>query len=222
MLDLDDIVNNGKVILFYSGKGRFGDQAAGLLATQFVSRLRWTVMKRGAGRAVRPFYLYADEFQLFADDRFTEMLAEARKFRLSLTLAHQYARQIPEKVLLGVLGNVGTTVVFRVGAADGGIFDPLFKPTFNERDLSSLPNFRAYVRSFGSLGHTPFSVETEPPPPNGNAERAKTLREQSREKHGRDRMTVEQEIERTYHAYKKMDFDQTTFFDPEAEEKEED
>ncbi|MBZ5538110.1 MAG: ATP-binding protein [Acidobacteriia bacterium] len=217
MLDLDDIVNNGRVVLFYSGKGRFGDQAAGLLASQFISRLRWAVMKRGAQKNVRPFYLYADEFQLFADNRFTEMLAEARKFQLSLTLAHQYARQIPEEVLLGVLGNVGTTVIFRVGASDGAVFDPLFKPTFNERDLASLPNFRAYVRSFGSLGNTPFSVETEPPPSGGDPGRARTLRQQSSEKYGRPRIIVEQEIEATYKAYKKMDFDGTRVLEFEEE-----
>jgi hypothetical protein len=203
-LDFDEVVKGGKVLLFYLGKGHFGDYAAGLLASQIISRIRYVVMKRGARQDARPFYLYADEFQLFADDRFTELLAEARKFKLSLTLAHQYAKQIPEKVLQGVLGNVGTTVVFRVGAVDGEFFEPLFKPSFNQRDLSSLPNFRAYVRSFGSLGHTPFSVETGAPLSGGNPEQAEALRQRSRQKYGRDRRIVEEEIKSTYEAYKKI------------------
>ena len=204
-LDFDEVVKGGKVLLFYLGKGHFGDYAAGLLASQIISRIRYVVMKRGARQDARPFYLYADEFQLFADDRFTELLAEARKFKLSLTLAHQYATQIPEKVLQGVLGNVGTTVVFRVGAVDGEFFEPLFKPSFNQRDLSSLPNFRACVRSFGSLGHAPFSVETGSPLTGGNPDQVDALRQRSREKYGRAREVVEKEIELTYEAYKKMD-----------------
>lgn len=106
-LDFGEIVNEGKVLLFYLGKGRFGDQAAGLLASQIVSRVRQVVMKRGAAAGACPFYLYADEFQLFADERFADLLAEARKFKLSLTLAHQYVQQLPPQVLQGVLGNVG-------------------------------------------------------------------------------------------------------------------
>lgn len=168
VLDLDDIVNSGRVLLFYLGKGRFGDQAAGLLASQVVSRLRHIVMMRGAGADVRPFYLYADEFQLLADDRFAELLAEARKFKLALTVAHQYVQQLPAQVLQGVLGNVGTTICFRVGAPDGEMLEGVFKPTFGCRDLTSLPNFRAYVRSFGALGHMPFSVEMEAPPVEGD------------------------------------------------------
>jgi len=205
VLDLDEVVNKGKVLLFYLGKGRFGDQAAGLLASQIVSRIRGIAMKRDTtAEHVRPFYLYADEFQLFADERFTELLAEARKFKLSLTIAHQYVQQIPEKVLQGVLGNVGTTAVFRVGALDGEFLESLFKPTFNQRDLTSLANFRAYVRSFGALGHTPFSVEMEGPLNGGDPERAETLRQLSRTRHGRDREAVDEEIRATYEAYKSL------------------
>jgi len=201
ILDMDDVVNNGKVVLFYLGKGRFGDQAAGLLASQIVSRLRYAVMKRGAGVGVRPFYLYADEFQLFADKRFVELLAEARKFKLSLTLAHQYLDQLPPPVLHGVLGNVGTTIAFRVGAPDGERLESLFRPTFGARDLTSLPNYSAYVRSFGSLGQLPFSIKTEAPPVGGDEETAASLRQLARLKYGRDRHAVEDEIRQNFEQY---------------------
>lgn len=201
ILDMDDVVNNGKVLLFYLGKGRFGDQAAGLLASQIVSRLRYAVMKRGAGAGVRPFYLYADEFQLFADKRFVELLAEARKFKLSLTLAHQYLDQLPPSILQGVLGNVGTTIAFRVGAPDGERLESLFRQTFGARDLTSLPNYCAYVRSFGSLGHLPFSIKTEAPPVDGDEEIATALRHLARLKYGRDRHAVEYEIRQNFEQY---------------------
>lgn len=151
-IDFDQVVNEGKVLLFYLGKGRFGDQAASLLASMALSRIRSAVMKRGAGRDIRPFYLYADEFQLLADERFAELLAEARKFGLALTMAHQYVQQIPDKVLRAVFGNVGTIMALRVGAVDTQILEPLFAPTFGHRDLTCLPNYRAYVRSHGSFG----------------------------------------------------------------------
>lgn len=201
ILDIDDIVNSGKVLLFYLGKGRFGDQSAGLLASQIVSRLRHVVMKRGAGADVRPFFLYADEFQLFADERFAELLAEARKFKLSLTIAHQYVQQLPPAVLQGVLGNVGTTISFRVGAPDGEMLEPIYKPTFNARDITSLSNFRAYVRSFGTLGLMPFSVEMDAPPGDGDEEKAAMLKQLARLKYGRDRRAIEEEIATTFRLY---------------------
>ncbi|MCW5968909.1 MAG: hypothetical protein KIT57_10375 [Blastocatellales bacterium] len=204
ILDLDQIVNQGRVLLFYIGKGRFGDHAAGLLASMLVFRLRHIVMKRGAGGAARPYYLYVDEFQLVADERFTELLAEARKFKLALTLAHQYARQIPEKILDGVLGNVGTLIAFRVGAQDGELLAPVFAPTFGGEDLNSLPNFRAYAQSFGVLGETPFSIDTDPAPPGGDPQFASTLRGTVRQRYGRPREEVEAEIASTLKEYRSL------------------
>ena len=198
ILDLDAIVNQGKVLLFHLGKGRFGDQAAGLLASQIISRIRNAVMKRGYNKNNRPFYLYADEFQLFADERFAELLAESRKFRLSLTIAHQYTKQLPEQVHLAVLGNVGTTVTFRIGALDGEMLEPLYSPAISRRDLTSLPNFRCYVRSFGKLGQTPFSIELAPPPNKPDPEFTQQLKELSRSKYAKKRSEVEKEIYQTY------------------------
>lgn len=204
ILDLERIINKGGVLLFYIGKGRFGDHAAGLLASMIVSRLRHLVMKRGAGREARPYYLYVDEFQLVADERFTELLAEARKFKLALTLAHQYARQIPEKILEGILGNVGNLIAFRVGAQDGALLAPVFAPTFNSEDLNSLANFRAYVQSFGILGETPFSIETEPAPEGADPQFASILREMVRWRYGRSRAEVEKEIAATLNEYRAL------------------
>jgi hypothetical protein len=194
-LDMDSIIQEGKILLFHFGKGRFGDQAAGLLASQLISRIRSSVMKRGSNPQHRPFFLYVDEFQVLADDRFAELLAESRKFGLSLTLAHQYAQQLPPSILQAILGNVGTSISFRVGALDSELLEPLFSPTFNRKDLMNLPNYCAYVRSFGELGVSPFSLETMPAPTHSSPELAQYLRRDSRTRHGRDRIEVEAEID---------------------------
>jgi len=202
VLDLDDIVNSGKILLFHLGKGRFGELAAGLLASQVIARIRYAVMKRGVNGVRQPFYLYADEFQMFADQRFAEMLAESRKFGLSLTLAHQYVDQIPVEVRKAVLGNVGTMMTLRVGPSDAEALEALFWPYFTKRDLSGTANFQAFVRSYGSLGHKPFSVELLPPLGAGDRESAERIRELSRLKYGKDHELVEREIRAIYETYR--------------------
>lgn len=204
ILDIDAIVNEGKVLLFNLGKARFGAQAAGLLSSQMVSRLCNAAMKRGIGG--NPFYLYADEFQLFADERFAEILAEARKFNLSVTMAHQYINQLPASVLTAVLGNVGTIIALRVGAVDAQSLESLFLPTFGRRDLSSLSNFSAYVKSSGILGQIPFSMDLLPLSQERNRTQAMELRQISRMKYGRDYRDVESEINETYKSYTRLLF----------------
>lgn len=201
VLDFDRIVNEGKVLLFHLGKGRFGESAAGLLASQIISRIRHAVFKRGPRRDARPFYLYADEFQIFADDRFAEILAEARKFKLSLTIAHQYVKQLDEKILQGIIGNVGTLIALRVGAIDAAFLEPLFAPFFTQRDLSSLPNQRAYVRGSGTLGGSPFSMQILPFPEGEDRNVAEAARDRSRQTYSRERVVVEKEISDTYQEY---------------------
>jgi hypothetical protein len=200
-VDVGRIVAEGKVLLFHLAKGRFGELAAGLLASQIVSKVRSAVMVRGPDPTARPFYLYADEFQLFADTRFAELLAEARKFRLGLVLAHQYLDQLPPEVLTAVLGNVGTVVSFRVSGRDAQELEAVFGPIFAQRDLASLPNFRACARSFGALGQTPFTLETQALPADGDTALAARIREMSRTKYGRDREEVEAEIRETYETF---------------------
>jgi hypothetical protein len=202
-LDFGRIVDEGKILLIHLGKGRFGELAAGLLAGQVISRIRDAVMRRGARPDAAPFFLYADEFQLVADEPFGELLAEARKFGLALTLAHQYADQIPEKVLKAILGNVGTVVSLRIGAKDGEMLGPLFQPIFDAGDLASQANYRACVRSSGTLGLVPFSVELAPPDA-VTTDLAEKIRALSREKYARHRDAVEPEIIATYKTFSEL------------------
>jgi DNA helicase HerA-like ATPase len=199
ILNIRECLEKKKVLLFYLGKGIIGNMAAGLLASQLVSRLWKAALARGVSGAKEAFYLYADEFQLFAGAKFAEMLAEARKFGLGLVVAHQYASQLTDgrgvdNVLDAVLGNVGTTILFRVGPQDSATYAPTFAPTFNDNDLCSLPNYRAYMRSFGSLGPVPFSLDVPPPPEDADPQKAAQLRNICRRKYGRPRSEVEKEI----------------------------
>ena len=203
-LDLDAVVDREQVLLINLGKGRIGDYASGLLASQVVSRVQRAVMRRGREGAGRPSHLYADEFQLVASKRFAELLAEGRKFGLSITMAHQYASQIPQDVLRAVIGNVGTTILFRVGSQDGDFFSSLFAPTFGERDLIALPNYRAYVRGAGAVGPCAFNVDIPPPESKIDPVYAESLREQVRKRYGRPREDVEKEIAVTSTAYRRL------------------
>jgi hypothetical protein len=200
-INLREIVAGRKILLCNLGRGRFGEHSAKLLASALLSRLRHAVMARGGDPSAPPFYLFADECQLFADGRLAALLAEARKFGLALTLAHQYLDQLPADVLQAVLGNVGTLVALRVSPADADRLATLFAPTFSRRALVSLPNFHAVARSHGCLGTAPFTLEIEPPVAVPNPERAKLLRQIARLRYGRDRREVEEEIAETYRTY---------------------
>ncbi len=200
-IDLREIVDGRKILLCNLGRGRFGEHSAKLLASSLISRLRHAVMGRRVAPSSPPFHLFADECQLFADGRLAELLAEARKFHLALTLAHQYLDQLPTNVLQAVLGNVGTLVALRVSPGDAERLATLFAPTFSRRALASLPNFHAVARSHGCLGTAPFTLEIEMPPAVANSSRAELFRQLARLRHGRDRREVEEEITQTYRAY---------------------
>lgn len=200
MVDFASVIAERKLLLVKLGRGRVGDISAGLLASMVISRLRWAVMKRGAHTGP-PIHVYADEFQSFADHRMGELLAEARKFGLRLTLAHQFAAQLPPEVLQAVIGNVGTVIACRVGASDAESLERIFAPTFKRRDLVALPNFHACVRSLGSLGQSPFSVMLPGPLPKGDAALAAGHVAASRARYGRDLETVRRDFESVFRIY---------------------
>jgi hypothetical protein len=181
-LDFPWILNERKVLIVKLGRGRFGARAAELLLGLLLSRFRSATMARAemieSNRA--PFFLYVDEMGSLAQDaNFSELLSEARKYRLGLVLATQYASQIRSRgssdgVLSAVLGNVGTVVSFRVGVEDAPLLAPVFAPRFTAQDLAESPNFQGYMRLH--LDHEavrPFSFVLQKPGPSrpGRAER---------------------------------------------------
>lgn len=203
-LDMDAIVEGQKILLVHLGRGRLGNLPAGLLASQVVAAIGRSMTGVGHGKRRPPFYVYADEFQLFADVRFAEWLAEARKFGLSLTLAHQHLDQLPKDVQSAVLGNCGTVVTFRVGANDARELAGLFSPLLAPHDLLSLPNYCAYVRGSGGFGQLPFSITGSPPPVSGDDAAADEIRRVSRERYGKPREEVEREMTETAREYQKL------------------
>ena len=203
-INLEQIMNEGKILLVNVSKGRIGEDNSALLGAMIITKVQLAAMERV--RMVEEertdFYLYVDEFQNFATDSFASILSEARKYRLNLLIAHQYVGQlvtdISTKVRDAVFGNVGTMIVFRVGAADAEYLENEFAPEFMMQDLINLPNYGIYLklmvdgvtsRPFSAITIPPIQFETDP----GIKEKILKL---SRERYSRLRAKVEEEITR--------------------------
>jgi hypothetical protein len=162
----------------------------------FVGKILMAALGRGdsSEESRRDFNLFIDEFQNFTTDSIAVILSEARKYRLNLTIAHQFIAQLVEKIKDSVFGNVGSLIAFRVGAPDAETLVKQFAPVFNEQDLINIDNFNAYVRLL-IRGETakPFNIKTFRLE-NGDFENGRILREMSRSKYGMEREAVEREI----------------------------
>jgi len=177
-------------------KGRVGEDSSRLLGALLVTKLQLAAMSRVdiPEKDRNDFILYIDEFQNFSTDSFASILSEARKYRLSLVLAHQYINQMEEKVRDAVFGNVGTMITFRVGAEDGEFLEKEFSPEIIAHDLVNLPKQNIYVKlMIDGLTSRPFSAETLPPAIS-DYDFEKEIIEFSRTKYGTDRKTVEEKI----------------------------
>jgi hypothetical protein len=165
--NLREVLDSKKILLVKLAKGLIGEDNAALLGAMLVTQIQLAAMSRAdeldqEKRA--DFFLYVDEFQNFATDSFAVILSEARKYRLSLTLAHQFMAQLPETVTNAVIGNVGTIVSFRVGANDAAFLMKEFAPVFDEQDLVNLNVFNIYLKlSVDGLTAGAFSAATLPP-----------------------------------------------------------
>ena len=167
--DLRDMMDSKKIMIVNLSKGRVGEDNANLLGSMLITKIYLAAMSRadksGVALSKLPnFYLYVDEFQSFANESFADILSEARKYKLNLTLAHQYIEQMDEEVRDAVFGNVGTTIAFRVGAYDADILEKEFAPVFLAEDLVNLGVFQIYLKlMIDGIGSQPFSASTLPP-----------------------------------------------------------
>jgi len=145
-----EIMDQRKILLVNLSKGKIGEDSAALLGALLVSRLNLAALSRAdqtpGERA--PFFCYLDEFQTFTSLTFVSMLSELRKYRVGMILAHQYLHQLEEDVRHAVLGNTGTTIMFRVGALDAEVFSKEFYPVFSLADITNLPR-ETQVRATG-------------------------------------------------------------------------
>src|SRR5574344_318770 len=169
-IDIFKIMNEGKIFLVNVSKGRIGEDNSALLGGMIITKIQLAAMERVRipEDERKDFYLYVDEFQNFATESFANILSEARKYRLNLVIAHQYIAQIESgegsKVSDAVFGNVGTMIIFRVGAEDGMFLEKEFEPEFTSQDLVSLPNFNIYLKlMIDGITSRPFSATTLPP-----------------------------------------------------------
>jgi hypothetical protein len=201
VLNFRDIMDNKKILLVNLSKGRLGDINSHLIGLLLVGKITMAALSRvdivGKGQ-VNDFYLYIDEFQNVTTDSINTILSEARKYRLSLTVAHQYIEQLDEDIKNAVFGNVGTMVVHRVSPENAEIFSKQFAPTFTPDDIIKQKNLECYVKmlvngvpekAFNS--HTPF-------PPQGNLDAVEKIKQLSYLKYGRPRAEVEDEIMSRY------------------------
>ncbi len=140
LFDIRDVMDNRKILLMKVSKGLLGEENSQLLGAMIVTKVYQAAMSRADVKeeARQDFYFYVDEFHNFATDTFAEILSEARKYRLNLTLAHQYMGQLSDFVRKTVFGNVGSIVSFRVGADDARVLAEEYNPVFKERDIINL------------------------------------------------------------------------------------
>lgn len=195
-----DVMDQKKILLVNLSKGRLGEINASLIGLIVVGKILLAALSRSdVPESERPdFYLYLDEFQNITTRSIATILSEARKYRLSMTLAHQFLGQLDEEIKKAVFGNVGSMVAFRIGSDDAEFMTSQFQPVFSAEDLLNIDNYHAYVKLL-IRGQTsqPFNMKTYPPAPAAleNAERVKTL---SRLTYGRLRSEVEAEVQARY------------------------
>ena len=199
--NFEDVMNNKKILLVNLSKGTTGEVNSSLLGLILVSKLQMAAMKRASmpEEERKDFYLYIDEFQNFVTDSIATILSEARKYRLDLTIAHQYIGQLLQdngdsKIKDAVFGNVGTMLAFRVGVDDSEVLAREFDPVFNEFDAMNVEMYTANIKLLiDNTTSKPFNMATYPPQP-GNPEMAKKIIELSRLKYGSDRKVIEAEM----------------------------
>jgi hypothetical protein len=165
-IDVRKEMDNGKILLMNLSKGRIGEENAALLGAMMITRIQLAAMSRVdiPESQRRDFYLYVDEFQNFSTESFASILSEARKYRLNITMAHQYIEQLSDEVKAAVFGNVGTMAAFRVGATDAEELEKEFQPTFMQEDIVKLPAYHIYMRlMIDGVASDPFSATTLPP-----------------------------------------------------------
>ncbi len=207
-IDIRKMMDEQKIILLNLSKGRVGEDNSALLGAMMITKIQLAAMSRVdiPEEERKDFYLYVDEFQNFATESFADILSEARKYRLSLIMAHQYIAQLTStgatggkitKVKDAVFGNVGTIVAFRVGSPDAEDLIKEFEPYFVEEDLVNLTKYCIYLRlMIDGVASKPFSANTLPPiaiPKEGTFEKVVKV---SRERYSRPRNEVEERIMR--------------------------
>ncbi|OGV89842.1 hypothetical protein A2Z41_03540 [Microgenomates group bacterium RBG_19FT_COMBO_39_10] len=199
--DFRQVMDEGKILIINLAKGKIGEENSSFLGLVLIPRILIAAMSRAdiPEDQRRDFYLYVDEFQNFATPDFAQILSEARKYGLNLTVANQFVGQMEEEVKNAIFGNVGTIVSFQIGVTDANFLQHWFTPTFGEDDLINIDRFHAYAKTIVSGEPVPpFSMDTTKDfnlmKKRSNPKVAEMIKQLSRLKYGKDREIVEAEI----------------------------
>ncbi|MBI2623711.1 MAG: type IV secretion system DNA-binding domain-containing protein [Candidatus Liptonbacteria bacterium] len=162
-INIEELMNKKKILLINLSKGRLGEENSSFFGSMFITKIK----QAGMARASMPeserhdFYLYVDEFHNVVTETFENILSEARKYGLCLTMAHQYMEQLLPRVQAAVLGNVGSIVIFRVGGDDAVALKPEMAPIFDVKDMINLGVREFYIKmTIDGESYDPFSAET--------------------------------------------------------------
>jgi hypothetical protein len=193
---MEEIMDEGKILIANLSKGEIGEETSSILGSILVTSIQLSALYRSIQEEHKrkPFYLYVDEMHSFVSLSFADILAEARKYKLSLFLTHQYIEQLHEKIRAAIFGNVGTLISFRIGATDAEHLAKEFHPVFNEDDLINLPRYSMYLKlMIDGATSQPFSATALPPQTIKGSLKDKVI-EISRKKYGKEREAVENDI----------------------------
>ncbi len=196
VVNMREIMDNKKILLVNLSKGRLGELNANLIGMILVMKFQMAALSRADayGQTMNDFYLYIDEFQNVTTPAISSILSEARKYRLSLNLAHQYISQLQDDIKGAVFGNVGSKACFRVSPEDAEFMQKQFEPVFTSSDIMKLDNRNAYMAMlYKGQPVKPFNIVTADNPPS-NTQIVPLLKEISYMRYGRDRNEVESEI----------------------------
>ena len=162
-INLEELMNSQKIILINLSKGKIGEENSSFFGSMFLTKIKQAGMARAKleHKDRHDFYLYVDEFQNVVTDTFENILSEARKYGINLTIAHQYVGQLSSKIQHAVLGNVGTIICFRVGGEDAVTLRPEFAPIFDTKDMINLGIGEFYIKTtIDGESYDPFSAES--------------------------------------------------------------
>lgn len=196
--NMREVMDNKKILLVNLSKGRLGDINANLIGLILVGKILMAALSRvdsmSSNGGLPPFYLYIDEFQNITTDSISAILSEARKYKLSLTVAHQFIAQLQENIRDAVFGNVGSMISYRVSAEDAEYLEKQFSPVFTAKDLMNIDNLNAYVKMLvNGRAEKAFNIKV-PFPPKGNPEILESLKQLSYLTYGGDRAEIEAKI----------------------------
>ncbi len=194
------IMDERKILLVNLAKGRLGEINANLIGMIFVGKILMAALSRvdDPSMSFPPFYLHIDEFQNVSTDSISSILSEARKYKLGLTVAHQFIAQLDPKIKDAVFGNVGSMAIFRVGNEDAKVLEQSTIPAFTAKDLSNIPNYHAVLKILANGTPTDsFSVKTMPPGEYNLSNNADLIKS-SFLRYGRLKFEVEDEIRERY------------------------